>query len=169
MLPPGELSDIESLLHDVREFEDRTRTAIKAMESTLPALPADGNMKQSIESFSTVDESTISEDGAFSEYEEKVSTVAVSKVPTDDGVAASVAPSCDRLDGSPSVAIVNETPQVGVVSTNGDSQGDASSFDSVKFQMKLRNRELIDVTKIVCLEKECRRIGNTFGLSEPHI
>ena len=162
--PPGELSEIESLLQDVTEFEDRTRTAIKAMESTLPAIPTDENLEQSIESFSKVDESTVGDEGAFSGCGKNVSTLVVSK----DGKVASVVPPCDHLEGSPSAAIVNET-ELGVISTNDDSKCDVSSFQSVKIQMKLTNREMINITKIMFLEKESRRIAEKFGLSEPHI
>ena len=169
MAPPGDQSEIESLLQDVTEFEERTRTAIKAMESTLPAIPTDDNLEQSLESFSKVDESTVGDEGAFSGCGKKVSTLVVSKVSTDEnGAEASVAPSCDRLDGSPSVPIVHET-ELGVISMNDDSKCDVSSFQSVKIQMKQTNRELINVTKIMFLEKECRRIAEKFGLSEPHI
>ncbi|KAI0224692.1 hypothetical protein LSAT2_024326, partial [Lamellibrachia satsuma] len=61
--PPGDV-EIESLLREVSEFEERTRTYINTTESRLPALPVDGNMEDSSGLFTPVDGSTVGVEGS---------------------------------------------------------------------------------------------------------
>lgn len=193
MAPPGDVVEIESLLRDVSEFEERTRTYINTTESRLPALPVDGNMEDSSGLFTPVDGSTVGVEGSslaggdnplINFAKGKVSTLecdinkkrVVSKVNLyttyEKSVGTSMAQPSEKSvhaslappgDCQDKSLPLNETVQR-VVSTNDKADYDVNTLNAVKTQMREMNCDVMDLTKITFLETECNRILEKFGL-----